>query len=122
MNWTKPALSALSPITRVRIGSSDASRAAPMTDPVRLPIPPRMTMAKMVSEMENPNRLGVASCRNADRRPPASAASADVMREHAQLEPEHALAERLHGLRVLADAPEHAAVGRLAEAVRQPVA
>ena len=79
MNWTKPALSALSPITRVRIGSSDASRAAPMTDPVRLPIPPRMTMAKMVSEMENPNRLGVASCRNADRRPPASAASADVM-------------------------------------------
>ena len=50
-----------------------------MTDPSRLAMPPTITMAKIVSEMENPNSPGWRSCRKPLRKAPAKPAMAEVM-------------------------------------------
>ena len=42
-------------------------------------MPPTMTIAKIVSEIEKPNRPGVASCRKPVSSAPANPAMADVM-------------------------------------------
>ena len=48
-------------IARRSTGSSSTTTAAPRTEPVRLAMPPKITMAKIVSENAKPNTLGVAS-------------------------------------------------------------
>ena len=64
--------------TRRSTGSSSTTIAAPSTVPVRLPMPPKMTTAKIVSEKLKPNRPGVDSRSQAAIIAPAKAASADV--------------------------------------------
>ena len=71
--------------TRRSTGSSSTTTAAPSTVPVRLPIPPKITIAKIVSENEKPNTLGVASCSHAASSAPANAASAEEMPNTATL-------------------------------------
>ena len=48
-------------------------------------MPPKITIAKIVSENEKPNTPGVASCSHAAISPPANAASAEVMPNTATL-------------------------------------
>ena len=64
--------------TRRSTGSSSTTIAAPSTVPVRLAMPPKMTMAKIVSEKANPNSPGVDSRKKAAIIEPANAASAEV--------------------------------------------
>ena len=49
------------PIARDRSGSRKERMPAPMTEPTRLAIPPKMTIAKIDSEIANPNSPGVES-------------------------------------------------------------
>ena len=60
---TKPARSGDSFTTRSSSGCEPCTTTAPSTEPVRFAIPPKMTIAKMASEIENPNTPGVARCR-----------------------------------------------------------
>ena len=71
--------------TRRSTGSSSTTTVAPSTVPVRFPIPPKITIAKIVNANANPNTLGVASCSHAASSPPANAASAEVMPNTATL-------------------------------------
>ncbi len=66
-------------MVRLRIGSRLERTAAPSSAPVRLPIPPKMTIAMIDREIEKPNRPGVDSWKNAASRPPAKPAIAAVM-------------------------------------------
>ena len=79
-------------------------------------MPPKITMAKMVSENAKPNTLGVASRATPRVEGAGEAGHADGDAEDADLVGEHVLAERLGGLAVLADALQHPAEGRLTEA------
>ena len=82
-------------------------------------MPPTITMAKIVSEIEKPNSPGVASCRKPLRQRPGEAGHGRRDAEHHDLGPEDVLAERPHGQLVLADALQHPPVGRLADAPAQ---
>ena len=71
--------------------------AAPRIVPVRLPIPPKITTAKTVSENEKPNTPGVASRSQAASIAPAKRGQRRREAEDDDLVAEHVLAERLRG-------------------------
>ena len=76
---TKPARSGDSFTARSSNGCEPCTTIAPSTEPVRFAMPPKMTMAKMASEIEKPNTPGVARWRYEEYRPPARPASIDAM-------------------------------------------
>ena len=85
MSWTTLARLASILTARRSSGSSITTTTAPTTLPVRLPMPPKMTTAKTVSEKAKPNTPGVARRSHADSSAPAKAASAEEMPNTATL-------------------------------------
>ena len=117
MSCTKPALSALD-LDHPARGAARAARRRRRRGPypVRLPIPPKITIAKIVSENEKPNRLGVASCSHAGEQPAGERGQRRGDAEHARPCSRTRSCRAPASRRVLADALQHPADRRLADA------